>query len=99
MYVIKSGKIRLSKKIQDSSIVLEELGAGGFCGEIAMVSDQPRPLPPRRFAAGGAARLHSVQLDISVAATQKLACAGANSTPDAVPDCRFGLVIFRSASA
>lgn len=44
MYVIKSGKIRLSKKVQDSSIVLEELGAGGFCGEIAMVSDQPRPL-------------------------------------------------------
>ena len=44
MYVIKSGKIRLSKKIQDSSIVLEELGAGGFCGEIAMVSDQPRPV-------------------------------------------------------
>ncbi|TDP73500.1 Crp/Fnr family transcriptional regulator [Bradymonas sediminis] len=44
MYVIKSGRVRLSKKIQDSSIVLEELGAGGFCGEVAMVSDQPRPV-------------------------------------------------------
>jgi CRP-like cAMP-binding protein len=44
MYVIKSGQVRLSKKVQDSAIILEDLGAGAFCGEVAMVSDQPRPL-------------------------------------------------------
>lgn len=43
MYVIKSGTIRLTKRVQDSVIVLEDLGPGGFCGESAMVSDQPRP--------------------------------------------------------
>lgn len=44
MYVIKSGRVRLTKKVQDTSIVLEDLGAGAFCGEVAMVSDQPRPV-------------------------------------------------------
>lgn len=43
MYVIKSGQVRLSKRVQDSQLVLEDLGPGSFCGEVAMVSDQPRP--------------------------------------------------------
>lgn len=44
MYVIKSGRVRLTKKVQDNSIVLEDLGAGSFCGELSMVNDQPRPV-------------------------------------------------------
>jgi CRP-like cAMP-binding protein len=44
MYVIKSGRVRLSKKVQDTAIVLEDLGAGAFCGELAMVNDQARPV-------------------------------------------------------
>ncbi|MFP4597834.1 MAG: Crp/Fnr family transcriptional regulator [Persicimonas sp.] len=44
MYVIKSGKVRLAKRIQGTSIVIEDLGAGAFCGELAMVNDQPRPV-------------------------------------------------------
>lgn len=43
MYVIKSGRVRLSKRVHDASITLEDLGAGAFCGELAMVNDQPRP--------------------------------------------------------
>jgi CRP-like cAMP-binding protein len=43
MYVIKSGRVRMTKKVQDTSIVLEDLSAGAFCGELAMVNDQPRP--------------------------------------------------------
>jgi CRP/FNR family transcriptional regulator, cyclic AMP receptor protein len=44
MYVIKSGRVRLTKRVQETSIVLEDLGAGAFCGEVAMVNDQPRPV-------------------------------------------------------
>ena len=43
MYVIKSGLVRMTKRIFDTDIVLEDLGAGDFCGEIAMVNDQARP--------------------------------------------------------
>jgi len=43
MYVIKSGKVRMTKKIHDTDITLEDLGAGDFCGEISLVTDQPRP--------------------------------------------------------
>ena len=42
MYVIKSGKIRMSKQIYDTSVTIEELGAGDFCGEIALVTNQAR---------------------------------------------------------
>ncbi len=44
MYVIKSGHVRLTKKVQDHAIVLEDLGAGSFCGELSMVNEQPRPV-------------------------------------------------------
>lgn len=43
MYVIKSGRVRLTKRVQETTVVLEELGAGAFCGELAMVNDQARP--------------------------------------------------------
>lgn len=44
MYVIKSGKIRLTKRVFDTDITIEELGGGDFCGEIALVNEQPRPV-------------------------------------------------------
>ena len=43
MYVIKSGKVRMTKKIHDTDIAIEDLGAGDFCGEISLVTEQPRP--------------------------------------------------------
>lgn len=42
MYVIKSGLVRISKKVQDMEVTIEELGAGEFCGELALVNKQPR---------------------------------------------------------
>lgn len=44
MYVIKSGTIRLTKRVFDTDITIEELKGGDFCGEISLVSDQPRPV-------------------------------------------------------
>jgi CRP-like cAMP-binding protein len=44
MYVIKAGRVRLSKTICNEEIALEELGPGEFCGELALINDQPRPV-------------------------------------------------------
>ncbi|MFU8807079.1 MAG: Crp/Fnr family transcriptional regulator, partial [Bradymonadaceae bacterium] len=44
MYVIKSGQVRLTKKVYDAEVVVEELGTGEFCGELAMVGTYPRPV-------------------------------------------------------
>lgn len=44
MYVVKSGRVRLRKKIHNTDIVVDELGAGAFCGELALINDQPRPV-------------------------------------------------------
>ncbi len=44
MYVIKSGRVRLTKKIHDSELVVEELSAGEFCGELAMLGTARRPV-------------------------------------------------------
>lgn len=44
MYVIKSGKVRLTKKIHDEEVVVEELRAGEFCGELAMLGTAKRPV-------------------------------------------------------
>lgn len=44
MYVIKSGRVRLTKKIHDSEILVEELEAGEFCGELAMLGSSRRPV-------------------------------------------------------
>jgi len=44
MYVIKSGRVQLSKHVFDTDVVIEELRGGDFCGEIALVTEQPRPV-------------------------------------------------------
>ena len=44
MYVIKSGRVRLTKKVHDDQIVIEDLGNGEFCGELAMLGSSERPV-------------------------------------------------------
>lgn len=44
MYVIKSGSVRLTKKVHDAEIVVEELGSGEFCGELAILGTAERPV-------------------------------------------------------
>src|SRR5207302_4824222 len=42
MYVIRSGKVNISKHIADSEITLAVLGAGEFFGEMALLEGLPR---------------------------------------------------------
>ena len=42
MYVIKSGRLAITKAKQDSEIVLAELGPGAMLGEMAFFDDKPR---------------------------------------------------------
>lgn len=44
MFVLKSGRVRLQKRVHDQTVVVGELGAGAFCGELAMINEQPRPV-------------------------------------------------------
>ncbi|MFB6374425.1 MAG: Crp/Fnr family transcriptional regulator, partial [Bradymonadaceae bacterium] len=44
MFVVKSGRVRLRKSVHNSDVVVDELGAGAFCGELALINDQPRPV-------------------------------------------------------
>jgi CRP/FNR family transcriptional regulator, cyclic AMP receptor protein len=42
MYVIQSGKVRISKKVREVEKVLAVLGPGEFFGEMAIISNKPR---------------------------------------------------------
>lgn len=42
LYVIKSGSVRLETSVHEADVVLDELGPGAFCGELALINDQPR---------------------------------------------------------
>lgn len=42
MFVIHSGKVRISKKVRDVDKTLVTLGAGEFFGEMAIVNNKPR---------------------------------------------------------
>lgn len=44
MYVIKSGMVRITKRVVDQDVIVEELGPGEFCGEISLVNQQARPV-------------------------------------------------------
>lgn len=44
LYVIKSGRVRLQKAVHETEVGLGELGPGAFCGELALINDQPRPV-------------------------------------------------------
>jgi CRP-like cAMP-binding protein len=44
LYVIKSGRVRLQKSVHETQVGLGELGPGAFCGELALINDQPRPV-------------------------------------------------------
>lgn len=43
MYVIRSGHVRISKRVYNTEVVVEELGAGEFCGELAILGQHLRP--------------------------------------------------------
>lgn len=43
VFVIQTGRIRLSKRVFRSEVVVEELGKGEFCGELALVMKTTRP--------------------------------------------------------
>src|SRR5438067_13284086 len=42
MYVIRTGKVNISKRISDSEITLAVLGPGEFFGEMALLENLPR---------------------------------------------------------
>ena len=42
MYVVKSGRVQIRKKVHETEIVVDELGPGAFCGELALINDQAR---------------------------------------------------------
>lgn len=44
LWVINEGRIRLSKRVFNDEIVLEYLGPGEFCGELAIVTDGLQPV-------------------------------------------------------
>lgn len=44
VYVIQTGRIRLTKRVFRSDVVVEELGKGEFCGELALVMKTTRPI-------------------------------------------------------
>ncbi|MBI5496929.1 MAG: Crp/Fnr family transcriptional regulator [Deltaproteobacteria bacterium] len=42
MFVVQSGKVRISKTVRDVEKTLTELGAGEFFGEMSILNDKPR---------------------------------------------------------
>ena len=44
LWVINEGRVRLSKRVCDEDIVLETLGPGEFCGELALVMESEQPV-------------------------------------------------------
>jgi CRP-like cAMP-binding protein len=42
MFVIQSGKVRLTKKVRGEEQVLAEIGAGEFFGEMSILNEKPR---------------------------------------------------------
>ena len=45
MFVIQSGKVRLSRTIRGVEKLLAEIGAGEFFGEMSIINDKPRTAP------------------------------------------------------
>jgi CRP-like cAMP-binding protein len=66
MYVIKSGVIRISKRVFDAEVALEELGAGEFCGEIALLGGGDRLVTATVVQDAAVIPLESVQFESMV---------------------------------
>lgn len=63
MYVIKSGRVRLSKSVFDTEITIEELQGGDFCGEISLVNQQPRPVTATVVEAAAVIQIDATQFE------------------------------------
>lgn len=44
VFVIQAGRVRLTKRVFRTSVVVEDLGKGDFCGELALVMKTTRPV-------------------------------------------------------
>ena len=63
MYVIKSGRVRLSKSVFDTDVTIEELQGGDFCGEISLVNEQPRPVTATVTEAAAVIQIDAAQFE------------------------------------
>lgn len=43
VYVVQTGKVRITKRVFRTDVVVEDLGKGDFCGELALVMKTTRP--------------------------------------------------------
>lgn len=44
LWIINEGRIKLTKRVCSEEILIETLGPGDFCGELALVTDSPQPV-------------------------------------------------------
>ena len=44
LWVINEGRVQISKRVASEEVVLEMLGPGEFCGELALVTNEPQPV-------------------------------------------------------
>jgi CRP-like cAMP-binding protein len=63
MYVIKSGRVRLTKRVFDQDVVIEELRGGDFCGEISLVTEQQRPVTATVVQDAAVIQIESAQFE------------------------------------
>ena len=73
MYVIKKGLVRLSKRVHDSDIVVEDLGPGEFCGEVALVNGQPRPVTATALTKARVIQIDSSQFETMLKSESEIA--------------------------
>lgn len=73
MYVIKSGRVRMTKRIEDTDITIEDLNAGDFCGEIALVTEQARPTTATVIADASVIQIDAAQFENMVRSNSDIA--------------------------
>ena len=63
LYGIKSGRVCMTKRVFDTEVTIEDLGPGDFCGEIALVTEQPRPATATVIADASVIQIESNQFE------------------------------------
>jgi len=95
IYVINEGRIKLTKRVHQTESLIEVLGPGEFCGELALVTEAPHPVTAVVLEAAKLLIVDAKQFETMVRSNAEIALRMMRKLAGRLTEAQFRIVNFQ----
>lgn len=95
IYVINEGRIKLTKRVHQTESLIEVLGPGEFCGELALVTEAPHPVSAIVLEAAKLLIVDAKQFETMVRSNAEIALRMMRKLAGRLTEAQFRIVNFQ----